>query len=74
MKEKINFLYLNSLVTIREYFTIQPYLRFYTYNTQLIISLLKVTEFNISVLDIIIILNKIANMKFVDATWKQRYE
>ena len=25
-------------------------------------------------LDIIIVLNKIANQKLVDATWKQRYE
>lgn len=43
MTERINFLYLNSLVTIREYFTLQPFLRFYTYNTQLIIGLLRVT-------------------------------
>lgn len=73
MTEKINFLFFNSLITIDEYFTIQPYIRFYTFNTQLIINLLRVTEFNANVLDIIVVLNKIANIKFVDDRWKRHY-
>ena len=43
IKERISFVFFNLLITIEEYFTIQPYIRFYTFNTQLIINLLRVT-------------------------------
>ena len=51
----------------------QPYLRFYSFNTHIIMNLVRLTNYEMPVLDILLNLNKIANKITVFDTFKELY-
>lgn len=67
------FLYYNPLVTEEEYFYIHPKLRAYSFNTRIIINILKLTNYSWSIVKVMEIVNKIAEEKVVNQECKDLY-
>ncbi len=51
----------------------QPYLRFYSFNTHIIMNLVRLTNYEVPILEILLNLNKVANKITVIDTFKELY-